>query len=1022
MAVPPFDKPIVSPVLVGRAQEMEALERALRAAQGGAGQCIVITGDAGVGKSRLLAEIGRRAGAERFLTLEGYCFEQDVSFPYAPLVDALRTYLTQRTAHRAPSEIREALGPLAPEIVKLVPELALVLPDLRATSALDPEAEKHRLFESLTQFLLQLAATQPLLIILEDLHWSDQSSLDFLQAFARRLAACPIVLLLSYRREEAPRALNHLLAQFDREHLAREITLDPLTRADVDAMLRAIFDLPRPVKAELLDLLHSRTEGNPFFIEEVLKALIAGGEIYYTEGRWDRRSIGELHVPRSVRDAVQRRMEHLGEVEGDVLTLAAVAGRRFGFALLREANGMDELELLQVVKQLIAAQLVVEESADRFAFRHALTHEAVYATLLRRERQALHRRVAEALERLYAGALEPYQADLAYHYYTAEAWEKALQYTRLAGEKAQALYAPHEAIEHFSHALEAAQHMALPLPTEIQRARGRAFETVGNFDAARGDYERALGAAREAYDTTAQWQALIDLGYLWSSRDYAQTGEYFRQALALARQLGEPSTLAYCLNRLGNWHVNVEQPSEALAFHREALAIFQGLEDRRGLAQTLDLMGMANYLGGDLIQCTACYEQAIALFRELDDRPGLASSLASLTISHSSYQSDTMISPAGPAEAVPAGEAALKIAREIGSRAAEAYAQFTLGFCLGAQGEYGRALQSARASLEIAEEIEHRQWVTAAHNVLGALYLDMLALPEAREHLEATLTLAQRTGSWHWVRHTAAFLASTLILQHELAQAEFVLNTALGSETATQTVVERLCWSAQAELACARRDPARALQIVERLLASAANLSGGRVIPRLWKLRGEALAALGRADEAEADLLAAREAATTQGARPLLWRIHVALGKLYQARARRDEAEAEYSAARACVQALAASVSDEGLRRDYVERALATMPRPPAPHPTAPSTVRAEKEKFGGLTAREREVAVLIARGKSNREIAGTLVVGLRTVEAHVTRILNKLGFGSRAEIAAWAVGNGLLRPGGDDKSSPHGL
>ncbi len=224
-AVPPFDKPIVSPVLIGRAQEVETLQHALHTAQGGMGQCIVITGDAGIGKSRLLTDIHRRAAAEGFLTLRGYCFEQDLSFPYAPLIDALRTYLAQRT----PLETGGILGPLAVEIVKLVPELALILPDLQPTAALDPEAEKRRLFEALTQFFTRLVDRQPLLIVLEDLHWSDETSLDFLQLFARRLSTHFILLLVSYRREEATPRLTHLLAQFDRERLAREIALAPLT-------------------------------------------------------------------------------------------------------------------------------------------------------------------------------------------------------------------------------------------------------------------------------------------------------------------------------------------------------------------------------------------------------------------------------------------------------------------------------------------------------------------------------------------------------------------------------------------------------------------------------------------------------------------------------------------------------------------------------------------------------------------------------------------------------------------------
>ncbi len=389
-------------------------------------------------------------------------------------------------------------------------------------------------------------------------------------------------------------------------------------------MLRAIFALPHSVKAEFLDLLYSLTEGNPFFLEEVLKALIAAGEISYTEGRWERKAIEELHIPRSVQDAVQRRMARLGQVEQEVLTLAAVTGRRFSFALLRQLTGMDEPKLLQVIQWLIMAQLVVEESADQFAFRHALTREAVYATLMQRERKALHQRVAETLERVYVEALDAHVADFAYHYYAAEVWAKALEYSRRAGEKAQALYAPHEAIEHFTRALEAVQRMSLPPPTGILRARGEAHETAGDFGLALKDFEQALNAAQEAHDSGAEWQELVDhLGFLWASRDYARTGQYFRRALDLAQAMADLKLNAHSLNRLGNWLVNIGQPEEGLQMHRQALGIFEAERDKPGTAETLDLIGMANALYGDMAEACKQSEQAIVLFRELDNKRGL---------------------------------------------------------------------------------------------------------------------------------------------------------------------------------------------------------------------------------------------------------------------------------------------------------------------------------------------------------------------------------------------------------------
>jgi len=1001
MDVSPLDMPVVSPVLVGRTQEMDTLERALHSAQRGAGQCIVIAGEAGVGKSRLLSEICRRAEVELFLILRGYCFEQDAAFPYAPLVDALRTHL----ARYAPLEINERLGHFAPEIVKLLPEMALVLPDLQPSPALDPEAEKRRLFESLIGFFIRLAAMQPLLLILEDLHWSDKVSLDFLQLFVRRLPAHPILLLASYRQEEAPLPLTHLLAQFDRERLAREIALAPLTRPNVDLMLRAIFDLPHPVKTEFLDLLYPLTEGNPFLIEEVLKALIATREIYYTAGHWERKPIRELRIPRSVQDTVQRRTSQLSRAAQEVLTLAAAAGRRFGFALLRELTAMNDQELLPLIQQLIAAQLLVEESADQFAFRHALTREAVYATLLRRERKALHQKIAETLERVYAEALDAYAADLAYHSYAAEMWAKVLTYSRRAGEQAQALFAPYEAIEQFTRALEAARQMSLPPPTGILRGRGQAYEMTGNFERARGDYEATLSAAQEAHDGAAEWQGLIDLGFLWTARDYARAGEYFQRALELARLLGDPTTVGHSLNRLGNWYANVEQPEAGLRYHREALELFQTQNDPCGLVETLDLLGMSSQLNSDLAQSHQFYQRAIALWRALSDRRGLASSLASLPLCAAIYLKNSDVPAISLAEATRWSEEAIQIAREIGWRAGEAYAELMLAMGLGPQGEYARALEMAQTGLAVAEEIEHRQWISGAHAALGMLYLDLLALNAARPHLEQALALARAVGSRVWVGLTSGYLASVYAAQGKLELAEATLNDMLESDTPMQTQSQRLCWYTRGELTLRRGKAETALYIAEGLIASAANVTAETVIPRLWKLRGEALAALGRTAEAETMLRAARDEAQARGLPPLLWRIHIALGKLYQSLKRFDAAGREFAATRAVLENLADTIPDQALRDNFIRQAGALMP-PAAP----PSPRRAAKKEFSGLTARECEVAAYIARGMSNRAIADILVVGERTVETHVSNILNKLGFTSRAQIAAWAVEKGLAK------------
>jgi DNA-binding CsgD family transcriptional regulator len=991
---------ILSHKLVGREAELARLQQILQEVRGGIGQCVLVSGEAGIGKSRLLAELVLLA-PRPYHVLPVHCYEQDRAFPYAPLVDTMRLYF----ASNPPDAVVAALGPFAIEIVKLLPELTPALTTLQAPLELDQEAEKRRLFEALARFLTGLAQTQPLLLLVEDVQWSDEATLSFLEFFTRRLAHYSILLIMTYRPGEEPVALQQLLAQLNRRRIAHELALGPLTHVEVKTLVRTIFMLRQPMPPEFLEVISNLAEGNPFFVEEILKALAAAGEIVYVDGAWESRPMHDLHVPHSVKDAVQRRVALLSDAARQILTLAAVSGRQFSFALLHAATGMSEPVLVQLLKDLVAAQLVVEQAADQFGFRHALTREAVYTSLLRRERMMYHHTIAETLvQSQTASAARP--ADLAYHFFAAEVWDRALVYSELAGQQALDLYAPHEAIQHFSHALEAANH----LPPAASRAtlyygRGRAHDILGTFEHANSDYRAALSAARIAGDRRLQWQALIALGLLWAAQDYRQAGDYFERALEVAREVDDATLIAHSLNRIGNWYANVDQPLTGLEYHHSALEIFQRLNDSSGLVKTLDLLGMTSQLSSRLGQAHTYYQAAIALAHDVHDRQAACSCLASLALCASSYLKNVDAPATGLANAVAAAEEAAAMAGELGWRAGEAYAHLMHAMTLGPQGDLGPALKAAHAGLAIAEEIEHRQWITAAHTILGMVYLDMLVHERAQTHLEQALASAREVGSGVWIGSTASYLALTYIGQGHSQHARKLLGEVLTSDASMVTQPQRLCWAARGEAALALGDADTALDIAERLIA-AIDPPGDTVIPRLWMLRGEALIGQDRDTEAEAVLLAARDEADVQVARTWLWRILIVLGRLYQSQGRRSDAMACYATAREIVQQIAAGLADEQLHQTFAKRVAGMMPRPATASPT-----RVERERYGGLTAREREIAALIAQGSSNRAIADRLFVGVRTVEAHITRILTKLGFSSRTQIAAWSVEQGLVRP-----------
>ncbi len=288
-------------------------------------------------------------------------------------------------------------------------------------------------------------------------------------------------------------------------------------------------------------------------------------------------------------------------------------------------------------------------------------------------------------------------------------------------------------------------------------------------------------------------------------------------------------------------------------------------------------------------------------------------------------------------------------------------------------------------------------------------------MPLAARHLSAALALAQQLGSRHYLEGTVAAIVRMHLAGNAVEQAAAVLDEHFPSDLPARTFQQRSLWLAQAELALAQGDAARALTITDQLIATAPNIEtlAGRGIPRIDRLRGEALMALGWHEKAEGALHTALRTATEQGAQPLRWRLDLSLGALYHRTRRQSLAMRQFAAAQRTIEELAATVPDDHTRGAFLRNVLAMIPRA-----YLTSARRVAKERYGGLTTREREVVARIAAGKMNRQIADELSVSEKTIELHVSNSLRKLGCRTRAELAAWAVASGLIRADADEQAT----
>lgn len=712
---------------------------------------------------------------------------------------------------------------------------------------------------------------------------------------------------------------------------------------------------------------------------------------------------GVRRLPDSALSEMNRRIEGLAPDARRALTLAATAGPEAEFDLLAAATQLPEPALVAALKELIAARFLFEARPDYFAFRSPFLRRAALAPLLARERRGLHREVAQAIERLSAPATGSRAGELARHYAAAGEVELALGHCRAAGEEALRRDALREALAHFSRGIRCAAQLDRAAD-DLLLARADLYERMGQFTAAEADLVAAQEAAQRDGRGRAAWQALLRLGYLWAARDYRRSLAWYEAAVSAAETLDDPLARAETLNRIGNVYLNQDRPDEALPYHATALAAFESAADLAGQANTLELMAVCYYNLPDVLAGADCAERALALGRASGDRSVIFHAAIHLLLP---LRFDTEVGPrVDPEPLIVNAQEAQEIARRMGWLGGEAQASGLLGGFYGMLGQYDRGLALLRDGLALAERLEYAAGVSAAERMMAAILADLLALDAAVGRLRRARAIAVEAGAYLFADIASLALAQTLAERGgrgDLAEARGLLDELLAGERAVSGRMKREALVARAEVDLAEGDARAAVAGLEELLRDTRHLPerGLASVPRLALLLGRALLAAGEVEAAESALAAAIEGAAELQRAPLLWRCHAALGRLRLRQRRRSAARAEFDRAGAIIAGLAATIEDPALREAFTRRAAATMPLP-----RPPTERRTEKAAHHGLTAREREVARLVAAGASNREIARALAISERTAERHVANILAKLGLASRVHLATWVTAN----------------
>ncbi|MEE6260477.1 helix-turn-helix transcriptional regulator [Plantactinospora sonchi] len=970
-----------STVLVGRQPELALLRDALKRVRADEPAAVLVGGEAGVGKTRLIEEFGRHAVAEGSSLLLGQCLELgEEGLPFAPFAAALRQVLRD--------DGPAAFDGYEREFARLLPELGR----LATTGPVDGDRpgqagpglalDSHRgyLFELVAGLFTRLAAERPLVLVIEDLHWADRSTRDLIAFLSRVVRPAQVLLICTYRSDELHRGhpLRPFLAELDRARGVERFELNRLDREGTGQILADLLGAEPTVRA--VDTIHDRTQGNPFFIEE----LAAAGDPH-----------GCADLPDTLRDLLLARVDRLPEPAQRVLRIAGAGGTRIAHTLLAEVAGVPEVELEAALRAAVAAQLVVADPDGGYEFRHALVREAVHEDLLPGEHARLHARYAAAIEaqpQLVADGRAP--AELAHHWYAAHDFPRALTATWAAAEAAGSRYAYAEqgrllerVLELWEQVPDAARRLGMDHVTVLE-ATLAATSTAG-------DYSRALTLTRATLaelDQTAEpmraARVLLLRGRLLRTLGKADGVDDLRQAYVLAAEVSDDPGQARLLADIAFQVAKVDR-NEAARIAEEAMAAARASGRDDAVTAAILATGWACSLRVSAEESLADLRRAEQLARATGDSQTLVTALVAL--------SDGLCEIGRYAEAAEAAATGFVEARRVGiSRSTGAFLLSNQAEALIALGRWDEAddLCGEAARLDLPGITGHhwlqlRAWLHLARGQADAEELVDRALAFLRRPYfalelplyELRVEAALRSGDL-----PSAVAAAHVLLDRPLdsyprygwpalAAAVRVARATDDPELRERipAAAHRLTARYPAELACAAEVTATVAGFAEA--AARGGAAGAGTALTRWQ---EAVAAW-RADGQPYPL-----------ARALVGLAEEAAGAGDRGQAAGALEEAARIAAELAAVPLAEQVATLG-RRLGLRAGAGTVPGPEL------------------LTAREREVLRLVAEGHSNSRIAQLLYISPKTASVHVSRIIAKLDVANRIEAAAVAHRLGLL-------------
>jgi len=892
---------------VGRSHEYGLLIGLIARLTVGTGYTVLIEGEPGIGKSRLLRELTRYVHAQELPTLATNCYEIERATPYQPVIE-----LVTRALDRVSDASLRNLSPVSlAELSALVPEVGERFPDLPQLSNDFPEARQARLSRAVDQLLEASRGGRPAVIMVDDIQWADEASAQVLHYLARHAAQRPVLVIFAYRDEavDSDERFAQLVEGLRRDTEARRVTLARLGYADTESLVAALADANHGVPG-LAERLQRETEGNPFFLMSILQSL-SEGETQLEPLAGNAPGL----LPDALRAAVRVRISHVPKDIRPLLETAAVLGRRFDFDTLLDVTRKPEAQLFDAVEALVKRRLLHEEpEGGAYDFSHDKVREVVYRDIGGARRKQLHQSVAEALERLGEDAMHERDAQLAEHYERAHVWSKALLYLVLAAEHSQRLFAMRDALHWLDRAVALSELHPESLDAQhrlaIYEQRGAARAQAGQMQGAVADMRRVIDVLRAGGMREKTRDALIQLGMAYRRADkYEDSTACLNEALAESRTMNDERHTADTLYHLGTVAWSTGHNDQAIGFHQQAVEICErmGFTDLVAV-QAYHGRGEAHFASAEPLAAIACYTRSLELARRIGDKSYESENL--MMIGHACIGTWGL---GDYPRAMTNFEAAIDIARAADLQWHFGPTLIGLDHVRACTGRYGEAWSGMQKTLHWLESLSQVRYQLIALVSIGQLLLDLDLNEQVIEHLERGLALGHGTGLLFWRAAIDTHLAIARSRLGQKVDTKALEATLEQTRRNSERYMMVRCLDGLAELALAAGDASRCRAYADELLVIAEpnGLRELEAVAHRW--RGEAMFVEKEYVEAQVELSRAAALAEDIGRVRLQMDAQAALARLLAAQDQGDAAQFHDAKARALAEAIEKSLESSGL-------------------------------------------------------------------------------------------------------------